>query len=661
MKNIFKTIFFGVMSVALLFVVSNFYVNNNQDVYASQEDSRVEKLIDLLNRTERIIGIIEERERSGEVVDKDILLLKIQLVDMRLKIKKILEELIEDISEKLWSLNIVSPKGGESWQAGRSYDITWNSIGVKNISLSVCGETPLLREKYTCWDLPGNRKIDASLGRYSWTIDQNSPWIPGDVSIKITDIETGRYTYSKNFKVREVITDEGKNLLECRLELLAAQINAKDRSCWFLASGITLECNGVLTHTTNNNCIIESLKSSGWSVVSTNQQPYISSVSPRTGAVGDTVTIYGRNLIGTVPSGIGVEFLQNNRSIGVVDKNDIIREDSSGQLLQFRLGKLIVSSFSWDRYREIERGIYQLRIWNDEGKSNTVNFEVTGKKETIPTLDFRINGSSNNFVNVNRGEEVMMDWTSQGTTACEAKGTLWQAKNLDRNGTWIFPEGFTNSGDIVITCRGANTSASVTRTVRLIIMDSAQGSLSCAGAGEIGLDLNFSFSNTGSGVTLFRDNQEIESWHNFGPSGHSGVTTSGDLTPNTSYTYRLVNGTRTTSPELARVSCRTVPSQISVIRCSTSTTNSIAIEFDNTSLVNKNVTVWRDNQHVTDVIGLYVNTIFDVGLRSGATYSYHVTDGRSLSNREIARITCRTQSDRLSMILEKLRASLTSL
>lgn len=690
MKNLFKALFFIIIGAVFLFMVNDFPANNNQDVYASQEDPRVERLMDLLSRTERLIKVIEELEKSGEDVDMDILLLKMQLVEMRIRIKAILEDLIKDIEEELWWIDITSPKGGENWQGAKTYDIRWNSVGVKNVSFSVCGETPLLPQKYTCWDF-GNRRIDASLRSYSWTIDANSPWIPGDVRLRITDTDTGKYVESNVFNVREKITDTERTVLECRFDVIMAQLNARDRNCGILDSKAKLDCGGLITHETNNRCIKDFLKNRGWSVLDVIYWgPYISSISPRTGSSGDTITIHGRNLIGTVPSGIGIEFLQNNRSIGVVDRDDTIREDRNGQFLQFKLGRLVVSSFSWARHRDIEDGVYQIRTWNDDGKSNTVDFEVqssqivprggikcAGLGEESIDLDLSFSNTGLN-VTLFRDSHRVWGWNMDEASARRGYNGTVTSRNLTPNTSYTYRlvNGTSISSPEIarVVCRTASSSNLTARITSFSggksiyfpgekitafvagrmsngqtanpddgfhvqtyvyregsdryltpdprdsynatynsrrggweismnaprsagryrlsaslycsrdeyfngnctskddgdkvwldftvpnIIPIAQGSLSCASASNLSLDLNFSFSNAGSVVTLFQDNRRIESWHGFSASGHRGVTTAGDLTPNTSYTYRLVNGTSTSSPELARVVCRTASS-----------------------------------------------------------------------------------------------------
>jgi len=71
--------------------------------------------------------------------------------------------------------------------AGKTYPISWKSTDVSNIDISICGPTPLLPTKYTCWKLV---RVNAYLGNYYWTIDPNAPYVPGeDLKIRLTNTE----------------------------------------------------------------------------------------------------------------------------------------------------------------------------------------------------------------------------------------------------------------------------------------------------------------------------------------------------------------------------------------------------------------------------------------------------------------------------------------
>jgi hypothetical protein len=99
-------------------------------------------------------------------------------------------------------IKVISPNGGEQLVGGQTYNITWQSNGVNNVKLAECAETPLLPTKYTCQELSGipNVGISATLGKLSWYVDPNDPFIPGRVKIKIWDVNNSSiYDQSDNY------------------------------------------------------------------------------------------------------------------------------------------------------------------------------------------------------------------------------------------------------------------------------------------------------------------------------------------------------------------------------------------------------------------------------------------------------------------------------
>jgi len=60
------------------------------------------------------------------------------------------------------SLNITAPNGGERWQAGKSYNITWNSVNVSNIKIEYSTDNG------ASWNLAVST-VPASNNSYSWT------------------------------------------------------------------------------------------------------------------------------------------------------------------------------------------------------------------------------------------------------------------------------------------------------------------------------------------------------------------------------------------------------------------------------------------------------------------------------------------------------------
>ncbi len=83
--------------------------------------------------------------------------------------------------------------------------------------------------------------------------------------------------------------------------------------------------------------------------------------------------------------------------------------------------------------------------------------------------------------------------------------------------------------------------------------DDITGYVNCSTSTESSIRVNYSFSN-GSNVSLFRGSSRLNTWVS---SSYSGAYTDSNLSPNTSYTYYLRNGTSTTSPQIDAVFCYT--------------------------------------------------------------------------------------------------------
>jgi len=120
------------------------------------------------------------------------------------------------------SITVTSPNGGEKWVRGKTYDITWNSVGVDKVDIYarkidptiVCA--PCIVGMY-CPPCDGTliaKNVSASLGKYSWTI-------PLDIALgdkyKIQIGDTGFYWGQNN------IYDESDNYFS--IEKIAGDID----------------------------------------------------------------------------------------------------------------------------------------------------------------------------------------------------------------------------------------------------------------------------------------------------------------------------------------------------------------------------------------------------------------------------------------------------
>jgi len=94
--------------------------------------------------------------------------------------------------------------------------------------------------------------------------------------------------------------------------------------------------------------------------------PYIERINPTQGRPGEKVTIYGKYLFGYKPSGITIEWFRDGVSVG----NTIspITESSDGRSLEFTLSNILFGNMG--------PGKYQIRVINDIGPSNLLDFSV---------------------------------------------------------------------------------------------------------------------------------------------------------------------------------------------------------------------------------------------------------------------------------------------
>jgi hypothetical protein len=148
--------------------------------------------------------------------------------------------------------------GGQTISAGGTYTVAWTSSGVNNVNLSLCTSAG------SCSPLTGaSIGVPASQGSFSWYADPGNLLFPGqNFRIEVTDAASGVSAYSGYFNV----------------------------------SG------GVSTQTNTTPVV-----------------PTITSISPSTAKVGDTVTIYGSNLYGDTVVFDGTELSTSMTNYGSPD------------------------------------------------------------------------------------------------------------------------------------------------------------------------------------------------------------------------------------------------------------------------------------------------------------------------------------------------------
>jgi len=95
--------------------------------------------------------------------------------------------LIPDISfAGEWSVNIVSPKGGEQWEAGKTYNIEWDCKGLIEVGIALEKGGQQVLE--ISGPIPANCQ-NGEPHRFSWTIPGNTPK-GADYKIKVYDEDT---------------------------------------------------------------------------------------------------------------------------------------------------------------------------------------------------------------------------------------------------------------------------------------------------------------------------------------------------------------------------------------------------------------------------------------------------------------------------------------
>src|SRR3989344_731952 len=74
------------------------------------------------------------------------------------------------------SIQVLSPNGGETFQVGKTYRISWKSKGVNSVHIYV-ENLKISGSVSTNYIVPNNASISASQGYYDWTIADNT--LPG--------------------------------------------------------------------------------------------------------------------------------------------------------------------------------------------------------------------------------------------------------------------------------------------------------------------------------------------------------------------------------------------------------------------------------------------------------------------------------------------------
>lgn len=211
------------------------------------------------------------------------------------------------------SITVLYPNGGEKWQFGEYYLVKWRISGkIKRVNIEL-----------------ENWEGEPAGGPSTLILGYDIPAVaPGDNDLK-----------EENFSVK--IPEDFIPSHYYRIRV----VDAEDKSSY---------AQQVADSSDNYFSIVE-------------PRPSITSIFPTSGTSNDMITIYGKNLVDTIPSGIAIEFLKDGRAEGAIGSQHIYVQPD-GLSLKFQLIGLLVAN--------ITPGLYQIRAVNDRGESNTVNFSI---------------------------------------------------------------------------------------------------------------------------------------------------------------------------------------------------------------------------------------------------------------------------------------------
>jgi len=315
------------------------------------------------------------------------------------------------------SITVLSPNGGESWQIGKTYTIKWTANNIDSVDIVyrregsgaeyngvIATNQPsqgsynftvpanilpgeyksgqfkiiIVKSPYTSLSIGGPVIFDSSDAPFSIV----APTTP---SITVLSPNGGEsFTVGQTIPIYFSTTLTDKQATGITLQLyrktsdsfgkMFAQdivINWNNGSPYNWTIPTTISPGDYFIYATAEGLRNVSVKEvwdfsdAPFSIVA-GSAPVITSIFPTSGTSNDTITIYGKNLIDTIPSGIIVEFLKNGLQSATISSPITLSPD--GSFLKFQLdGRLVSNS---------EPGVYQIRVVNDKGKSNTVDFTI---------------------------------------------------------------------------------------------------------------------------------------------------------------------------------------------------------------------------------------------------------------------------------------------
>jgi hypothetical protein len=175
------------------------------------------------------------------------------------------------------------------------------------------------------------------------------------------------------------------------------------------------------------------------------------------------------------------------------------------------------------------------------------------------------------------------------------------------------------------------------------LLPPCSGSLNCLNSTSNSITLRYNFSYCLQGVDLYKDGNLLRTL----PT-NSGTYTIENLPPNNPFTFELKDRSKPSDNTIASTECSTLPSSASgSLSCSTSTKNSITLNYSFSNSATKAVSLFRElpyggQKKLTTFAGTSGSGKYtDNGLSPGHYY-YNLRDGTSLNAPLITSTRCFT-------------------
>ncbi|KUK98723.1 MAG: Uncharacterized protein XE08_0452 [Parcubacteria bacterium 32_520] len=297
-------------------------------------------------------------------------------------------------------INIISPKSTDTLIAGKTYTVKWESGNLTGniIKILESGGRPVTYLPSTAtsynWTIPSdcvNNKANISIGSIASNgkyealdvvivnvTEDASPYI-NIISPKPNDTLIAGKTYTVKWESGNLTGDW--ILIYAGSNLVAGASISDNQALWTIPESYAGK---------NLDISVGSIKAGNWEVegmvnVLIEKEnvitPSIDYVSPASGTGRDTIKIYGKNLVHAIPDGATIQFLQNGEVVHSVGSKNI--HSSDGSVITFQIDNNFLGMLG--------PGKYQIRVVNNYGKSNTVDFNITteGTTESLPDLVIR--------------------------------------------------------------------------------------------------------------------------------------------------------------------------------------------------------------------------------------------------------------------------------